>query len=121
MPNLKRLFRRKYKYTLTSNHYFYNINLKGVYFTSKYFDCLDGHCTIYKGYSWNGCSFVKDFAETYIASAEHDCLYQFGYLLGLKRKYADIQFYNTMVDYHFKYSKLYYNGVRTFGFMFYYF
>lgn len=120
MQNLKRLFRRKmYKYTLSSNHYFYNVNLKGVYFTSKYFDCLDGHCTIYKGYSWDGCSFVKDYAETYIASLEHDALYQYGKKLGINRKVCDLQFYRTMRKYDFKKRKHYYLGVRLFGWIFY--
>lgn len=106
-------------FTLEADHCFYNEKLKYTYFKNEFFECVYGNCVIKKGYSWNGCSFVKDYEETYFASCEHDCLYQFGKRLGLKRKDADLQFYKTMTLYKFSKREKYYLGVRVFGWIFY--
>ena len=109
----------KYKYTLDKDHYFYIKELEFTYFKDEYFECIYGNCVLKKGYSWNGCSFVKDYDETYYPSAEHDALYQYGRKLKLKRKYADKQFYKSMELYKFVKSEKYYKGVRYFGWLFY--
>ena len=119
MLNLDHLYNNKYKFTLKEAHHFYNASLKDVYFSDKYFECVGGFCTIKAGYSWDGCTVVKDYKETYFASLEHDCLYQYGKKLGIKRKICDLQFYRTMCKWGFKKRKLYYLGVRIFGWLFY--
>jgi len=94
-------------------------------------------CTIYPGYSWDGCSprfklFGKSFGtyngpiesyiihktgdiieapQLYFPSAEHDCFCQFQ-PAGITRKQADKHFYRSMVARKWKRAKTYYRAVR---------
>jgi hypothetical protein len=92
----------------------------------------EGTLTIYKGYSWDGCTpkfklwkfsigtydgyLVEGKPATYYASLVHDALYQFLYDLKLDRKSADDIFLDLMPHYRYKY--LYYYVVRLFGWIF---
>ena len=111
---------KKYKFTLENDHCFYVPELEDVVFSAPFFRCFNGHCVISKGYSWNGATLAKDYPETYIATLEHDVLYQYGAAMNLKRKIADLVFRQKMTEANFKYTNYYYIAVRLCGWFFYY-
>ena len=103
---------KTYKYTLQDDLILHLPELAGVFFRNKFCVIRDCILIIKKGYSWDGCTFAIDTKETYIASCIHDLLYQFRIV---SRKLADAIFYRLLQIYTFKYAKIYYIGVRWFG------
>jgi len=103
----------KYKYTLPEDLLINVYTLKGIEVGEKWLTIKDCVVFIPKGYSWNGCTLAPDFKETYIASCVHDACYQFK----VKRSKSDKAFYELTNK--FKFRKLYYIGVRIFGWIFY--
>lgn len=91
--------------------------------------------TNYKGYAWDGCSpkmKIKDWylgtweavlnfdtvqSKTYYASLVHDVFYQFAKDIRefVKRKEVDREFYNILKRDGMRFAKIYYVGVRLFG------
>jgi len=108
-----------YKYCNQEDYSFQVPELCGVTFEDTFFSCTHGFMTIKKGYAWDGCTLAPDTDKTHIASMVHDALYQYGKQLKLKRKVADIWFQHLLSSEAFKWSKLYYRGVRMFGWIFY--
>ena len=92
------------------------------------------------GYAWDGCSpkfKIKDLyfgtceavlnfdtgqSKTYHASMIHDVFYQFAkdVRLFVKRKEVDKEFYNILKRDGFGFAKIYYYGVRFFGWIWWY-
>lgn len=108
-----------YNYKAKVDYWLFVPELSGCNYRDDYFDCTYGHITIKKGYCWNGCTAAPDTPKTYIASMVHDSLYQYGKQLNLKRIVADKWFRHLLKRESFKFSSLYYWGVRLFGWMFY--
>lgn len=123
--------------------YRYQSSLKGRMLENEWFS-LTGDGTIlvkgthYKGYAWDGCSpkfKIKDLyfgtpeavlqldtgqSKTYYASLIHDVFYQFSRQVGgsISRKEADKEFYAILKRDNFRFARLYYLGVRLFGWIF---
>ena len=138
-----------YRFTLAKDFTFYSPHLESEHIIEPYFTCIYGVCVVPKGYSWNGCNDAPDFVQTYLASALHDALYQYGKKNGLKRSACDKTFLDVMVANHFtnelampltknkfnltcinyvlrffellnvKVAKVYYFSVRLFGWIYY--
>lgn len=138
-----------YNFILKKDFFFYSESLETYNIHEQYFSCLYGLCRVRRGYSWNGCTGAPDFKETFLASAVHDALYQYGKKNGVKRKDADETFlkalqYSNFKSYNANYlgsvkfkriliekllnlfdllnidiAKVYYFAVRIFGFLFY--
>lgn len=102
------------KFTLDKDFIIFEPLLKDVERDEKYLKISNCTIVIPAGYNWNGCTLAPDFKQTYYASCIHDALYQ--YKVG--RKLADRVFYGRMKKDRFILSKLYYSGVRLFGWMF---
>ena len=109
----------KYKYVLEEDYKLYVPELTGQHLITAYFTCEYGHCTIKKGYAWDGCTGVPDTSKTYYASLVHDALYQYGKIIGLKQLVADRWFLYLLKKHQFRLYWLYYAGVRVFGWMYY--
>lgn len=127
-----------YLYTLENDYKFFAQTLIPIRFENKWIRANEVSFTIKKGYSWNGASPKKmmfnkvigtpegpigdnGLPATYHATLIHDALYQFMpelEKLGYTRKQADQEFLYEMQFAGFKYAKLYYYGVRMFGWMF---
>jgi hypothetical protein len=105
-----------YKYTLKEPFTATIPELRFMFFRFKFGNVQGKTLTIYNGYSWNGCTAVPDYKETYNASLLHDFLYQYK---PVKRAIADRIFYNQLKADGFKAAGLYYAGVRLFGIFFY--
>jgi hypothetical protein len=122
MARFRYTFKKEYRFTLQNNYTTYLPELalvKKAYRDKKgriWGKCELGFLTIYKGYSWDGCTGVPNTPETYYASLLHDFGYQFHYL---KRKSIDKIFYHQLLDDNFVYAKTYYIGVRILGYPFY--
>ena len=127
---------KHYKYTLQ-----HDVKLKlscipkYVTLSTKWFDLVNGELTVYKGYSWDGCSpkfvlFGKEFGTwdgkkdkhgeepCKYPSLAHDVMYQFlSYFnfKGVTRKMIDDEFRARMKAAGFKLANVYYLGVRLFG------
>jgi hypothetical protein len=91
--------------------------------------------THYKGYAWDGCSpklkykdwyfgtweavlnFDTGQSKTYYASLVHDVFYQFAKQVRsfVKRKEVDREFYAILKRDGLRFAKVYYIGVRLFG------
>ena len=89
-----------------------------------------------EGYAWDGCSpktIILDLIFgtpdgrldlrtekpiTYFTSMIHDALYQFKEEVGISRKETDILFYLTLKEAKFKWSFIYYLGVRIGGWLY---
>lgn len=91
--------------------------------------------THYKGYAWDGCSpkfkirdlyfgtpesvlnFDTGESKTYYASLIHDVFYQFNRQVRplVTRKEVDREFYIILKRDGFRFARLYYWGVRAFG------
>lgn len=72
---------------------------------------------VHKDYQWNGCTGAIDTKSNLRASLIHDALYQLiqcGFS-EMNYKQADKMFYDCMREDGFKFSRLYYWGVRLFG------
>ena len=102
----------KYKFTLETAKHFFIKELKGVYFRNRWVVISDGYVIVRKGYSWDGCTMAIDTKRTYDASLIRDLLYQFNIVPQIQ---ADFVFYNILLDYKFKFAKLYYIAVVLFG------
>ena len=96
--------------------------------------------TNYKGYAWDGCSpkfKIKDWyfgtweavlnfdtgqSKTYYASLIHDVFYQFAKDIRkfVQRKEVDKEFYNILKKDGMRFAKVYYIGVRIFGWIWWY-
>lgn len=96
--------------------------------------------THYKGYAWDGCSpkfkfkdwyfgtweavlnFDTGQSKTYYASLVHDVFYQFAKEVRgfVKRKEVDREFYNILKRDGLRLAKVYYLGVRLFGWIWWY-
>jgi len=135
----KSINRKVYKFVHRENEYL-RTTITGEYYITK-----NGFLEITKegmihingnklnGYAWDGCTpkFVKfdlifgtpdgrldDLTEepiTYYASMVHDALYQFKDGIPISRKSADIIFYKILKEAGFKWSWIYYAGVRLAG------
>ena len=105
---------------------------------------LDGTITIKgtnkRGYAWDGCSpkmkigdiYFGTFeavlnddtrqSRTYYASMIHDVFYQFNKDVRsfVSRKEIDLEFYNILKRDDFRFAKVYYYGVRAFGWIWWY-
>jgi len=123
--------------------YRYQSSVKGREFENEWFRLRkDGtllikgtHC---KGYAWDGCSpkiKIKDLylgtseavlnldtgqSKTYYASLIHDVFYQFSKQLRscISRKEIDKEFYAILKKDNFRFARLYYFGVRLFGWVY---
>ena len=119
-----------YKYTTEDENSIYVHFLKNLSFGYKTLNCEKGWCTIPKGYSWDGCSpkmviFGKIIGtpdggknETKESSMWHDVFYQYKSdlsKLGVTRYEVDVFFLFLLTKKGWKYSNLYYYGVRLFG------
>lgn len=102
---------------------------KYTFFISKWFSIVDQKITIFKGFTWNGCTFARDGVRnefgipfSWIASCVHDALYGVSVLM-LSRKIKDLIFLDELRKVNFKFLKLpsgfsstsYYAFVRLFG------
>jgi len=95
--------------------------------------------TFHKGYAWDGCTPKFNFLYitwgifdgqlikhkngkyrpyTYYASMVHDVLYQYRRCVPVTRKEADLIFYDMLKATGFRWSWLFYAGVRGFGWVF---
>lgn len=110
----KSIFSQK-KYILDEDKIFYIPELENYTYTSEELLIRNDIVRISKGYTWDGCTIVKDYNETYVASLLHDILYKHKF----KRELADKIFLIQMEIDKFKYAKIYYYGVRLFGWIFY--
>jgi hypothetical protein len=133
-----------YVYCLKQD-YEYQSSIIGREFENEWFKLSkDGTIIIkgtnYNGYAWDGCSpkfKIKDWyfgtweavlsfdtgqSKTYYASLIHDVFYQFSRQLRpfIKRKEVDREFYNILTRDAMRCAKLYYFGVRLFGWLFWY-
>jgi len=91
------------------------------------------------GYAWDGCTPKKNLLHitwgnfdgklnrfsksnykpyTYYASMVHDVLYQYKRCAPITRKEADLIFYDLLKESGFMWSRVYYIGVRLFGWWF---
>jgi hypothetical protein len=91
------------------------------------------------GYAWDGCTPKKNFLHitwgnfdgklkrfgkgdykpfTYYASMVHDALYQYKRCAPITRKETDLIFYNMLKESGYMWAKVYYWGVRLFGWYF---
>ena len=125
--------------------YRHQSSIKGREFENEWFKLdKDGAMIVkgtrYKGYAWDGCSpkwKIKDLyigtweavlnwetgqSKTYYASLIHDVCYQFSKDLRplIKRKEADREFYLILKRDAFRFARLYYTGVRLFGWIWWY-
>lgn len=119
-------YNKKGNLVLNENLVYYNKNFLGIDFKNDYLEIKDGTITIYAGFEWNGCSFVRDgerdkdgLPSSWKASCIHDALYRFD-LIPMKRAIKDKIFYELLLEVNFKFlgvrgSELYYAGVRLFG------
>lgn len=91
---------------------------------------------VHTGYAWDGCSpkfrildleigtpeGVTNWSTkrpiTYRASLVHDALYQYKYDHQISRKQADALFLQVLEQESFFWSKIYYLGVRAFGWIY---
>lgn len=119
MPNLKPLEMNTYKYRNDKDYTLVIPELINVKTKLQYLTCFWGIIKIKQNYTWNGCTLAPDNEQTHLPSMVHDALYQYGKQLGLKRKVADVLFYTMLKEEQFRWSKLYYHGVRAFGWIFY--
>jgi hypothetical protein len=130
--------KKLYKYTLTKDFQKYYPELSGVYFEKRwknskgdelYVIVNNGHVTISKAYSWDGCSikfakFNYKGKEIYIGTPDglhdemkwvsliHDVLFQFNigsFIL------ANLIFLHGMQEIKWKMTYLYYSVVSTIG------
>lgn len=119
-----------YKYTTNREETRFFPELKNLSFESEWLTIREGFATIKKGYSWNGASpKIKIFGKIYgtwdgandeakIPTLWHDVFYQFAkdlIKLGVKRFNVDLRFKNDLIEHKFKYPKIYYRAVRSFG------
>lgn len=128
-----------YVYCIREN-YSYNSSIKERSFENQWFKIsADGTIIVkgtnYKGYAWDGCSpklKIKDIclgtpegvlnfstgkSKTYHASLIHDVFYQFSRQIKsfITRKEVDREFYIILKNESFCFAKIYYAGVRAFG------
>lgn len=133
-----------YVYCLKEDHWHQSL-IKGREFENEWFKLgNDGSMIVkgtrYKGYAWDGCSpkwKIKDLyigtweavlnwetgqSKTYYASLIHDVCYQFSKDLRpfVKRKEVDSEFYAILKRDDFRFARLYYTGVRLFGWIWWY-
>lgn len=104
------------------NKYFLGIDFK----IDNVLEIKDGFITIYKGFEWNGCSFVRDGARdkdglpsSWKASCIHDALYRYD-SIPILRSIKDRIFYELLLEVDFEFcgiraSEIYYIGVICFG------
>jgi len=73
--------------------------------------------TVSEFYAWDGCDLAPDTPRTRAASAIHDALYQFKGREGfpLSRRDCDAIFYRVLRRDGFRAARLYWVGVRMFG------
>lgn len=125
--------------------YKYQSSITGREFENEWFKLAkDGIVIVkgthYKGYAWDGCSpkfKMKDWyfgtweatvnfdtgqSKTYYASLIHDVFYQFAKDIRsfVKRKEVDREFYNILKRDGMRCAKVYYFGVRLFGWIWWY-
>ncbi len=130
-----------YVYCIKEDHR-YQSSIKDREFENEWFKLdKDGTMIVkgtrYKGYAWDGCSpkwKIKEMyfgtpeavlndttrrSRTYYASLIHDIFYQFSSEIKdiIKRREADEEFYNILKRDGFKMARLYYWGVRCFGWL----
>ncbi len=123
--------------------YTYNSSIKGQKFENEWFKLEEDGTVIVRGsnkegYAWDGCSpkiKIKDVylgtlegvlnfdtgkSKTYYASMIHDVFYQFSKDIKslISRKEVDKEFYIILKKNEFRFAKLYYWGVRQFGWLF---
>ena len=99
---------------------------------------MNGEVTIFKGYSWDGCTpkfklFGKTIGtpdgkideatglpKTYYASLVHDCLYQYSQWLPyyIKRRTIDNLFYKMLKKSGFSAARVYWVSVSVLGWLF---
>ena len=128
-----------YVYCIKSD-YKYQSSITGREFENEWLKLSkDGEVTVkgtnYKGYAWDGCSpklKIKDWylgtweavlnfetgqSKTYYASLVHDIFYQFAKDVRklVRRKEVDREFYLILKRDGLRCAKLYYLGVRMFG------
>ena len=133
-----------YVYCLKED-YKYQSSIAGGEFENEWFKLSkDGAMivrgTYYKGYAWDGCSpkfKIKDWyfgtweailnfdtgqSKTYYASLIHDVFYKFAKYIRsfVKRKEANREFYNILKRDGMRCAKVYYLGVRLFGWIWWY-
>ena len=112
--------KNKWKYTLDKDITVFDINYNSITFDNDFLNVNYGYITVKKKYSWNGCTGVTDGEndECKIASCFHDALYQFK--VG-KRFWADELFTKLLLRINWKYTLVYYIGVRILGIFYWYF
>lgn len=126
----------KWKYTLTEDYVLKVNNVDFGCFTLVCHDLDTGRnrpyvtgcgdtLTIFKGYSWDGCTAVPDYSWNLEASLVHDALYQSkkcdgGEACEITWYQVDRLFLNMMKNLGASWIQrnTYYAGVRTFGFFF---
>ena len=123
---------RVYKYTLETEAYrvldWLPVDLN---FESDFVKIENQTVTVKEGYSWDGCSPKFKIGNKIIgtpdgkndecrfASLYHDVFYQYARELkkqGLIRLMVDYQFFLDLLLEEFRFSQLYYEAVRLFGF-----
>lgn len=85
----------------------------------------NGMWIIRKGFRWNGSTWVPDgridpatgLPITWKASCYHDCGYRYLFMSGnpMKKHDVDKSFHTLLLDVYWKYSELYYQGVKYLG------
>jgi hypothetical protein len=123
--------KRVYKYVTNEVMCDYLPHLRGVYLDAPFLKVENGHCTVPKGYAWDGCTpKIKIFGkiigtpdgkndECKVATLWHDAEYQYSHELskqGVKRAESDFRFYMNLVR-RWNHAELYYNAVRLFGWL----
>lgn len=129
---IKRHDSNKYKFYLYKDFKFQisyvSVEVISFYYKQREIMRWEGNTiTIFRGYSWNGCSpkikigrrwfGTPDFKQTLEASLIHDAFCQFLHTthFPLTRSQVDVYFLQTLLANKFKLSTLYYNSVRLFA------
>ena len=120
---------KKYFYIIIEDIEFYDDRFKSLDFSNDYCEFKNGKLTVKKGYAFNGatprweffgCEFGTPQGRAYSGLrgfAFHDAMYQYGKVIGLKRKYADRVQKTIHIEDEFNPAKFYCVVLRVFGWL----
>lgn len=113
---------------LDESYSFTDESRRDIYFRTSKYEIVNGMWTVFPGYVWDGATWVPDgradivkpnLPVTWKATLIHDIGYEglskFGKTYPYTRKQIDMLFRDKLKEVNFKYTNLYYWGVRKFG------